>query len=82
MYPHLDRVFLTVVNKRNSIVGLLNAIDGHTRLATAGGRLPDSDVKDSFPVSVMLCPSAAVSAPASAAGLDFTGSDFVFAQNF
>jgi len=49
-----------VVKKWNSIIGLLNAIDGHTSLAAAGGRLPDSNMIESFPVAVMHCPSAAM----------------------
>ena len=38
-YSHLDRVFLTVVNKGNSLVVSLNAIDCHTRLAVPVARL-------------------------------------------
>ncbi|MCL5237656.1 MAG: hypothetical protein M1353_07405, partial [Nitrospirae bacterium] len=34
-------MFLTVVNKRNSLVELLNAIDGHAHLAAAGGTEPE-----------------------------------------
>jgi hypothetical protein len=46
-------VFLKVVNKGNSLTVALNAIDCHNRLAIPGASLQDSDMVDSFPVSVM-----------------------------
>ena len=45
-------MFLMVVNKGNSLIGLLNAIDGHTRHA-AVARLQHGDMVDGFPVPVM-----------------------------
>jgi hypothetical protein len=38
-YSHLDRVFLTVVNKGNSLIVLLDAINCHTRLVNPSARL-------------------------------------------
>lgn len=52
-YFHHYRMFLTVVNKGNSLVRLLNAIDCHTRLAAAVASLQDSDMVESFPVPVV-----------------------------
>ena len=48
-YSHLDQVLLTVVNKGNRLVGSLDAIHGHTRLAS----LQNGDVVDCFPVPVV-----------------------------
>ena len=53
VYSHFDRVFLKVVNKRNGLIVALNTIDYHMCPALAGARLQDSDVVDSFPVSVV-----------------------------
>ena len=53
VYSHLDQVFLTVVNKRNCLDVLLNAINCHSHLAVPGTHLQDGDMVDSFPVSVM-----------------------------
>ena len=53
MYPHFNRVFLPVVNKGDSIVVLLNAINYHIHFALPIAHLPDSDMINSFPVSVM-----------------------------
>jgi hypothetical protein len=39
LYFHLNRVFPTVVHKRNSLILLLDAIDGHVRLAVPGADL-------------------------------------------
>ncbi len=38
-YSHLDRVFLTVVNKGNILIVLLDAINSHTRLVNPSARL-------------------------------------------
>jgi hypothetical protein len=45
-------MFLTIVNKRNSIIGLLNAIYCNTRLSADIAGLQDGDMVDSFPVPV------------------------------
>ena len=39
LYFHLNRVFLTVVHKGNSLIVLLDTIDGHARLAVPGADL-------------------------------------------
>ncbi len=57
MYPHLNLVFLTVVNKGNIIVVLLDAVYGNTLLTNhliiGGRRLPDGYMIDGFPVPVV-----------------------------
>jgi hypothetical protein len=53
LYVHLDRVLLTVVHKGNSLVVLLNPIDGHARLAVPCARLQDGNMVDGFPVSIV-----------------------------
>jgi len=57
MYPQLNGVFLTVVNKGNILVVLLDAVYGNTLLTDpliiGGGRLPDGYMIDGFPVPVM-----------------------------
>jgi hypothetical protein len=53
VYSHLDRVFLMVVNKGNILIVSLNTIDYHTCHALSGARLQDSDMVDSFSVSVV-----------------------------
>lgn len=52
-YSYLDRMFLMVVNKGNRLVGLLDAIHGHTPLPTSGERLQNGDVVDRLPISVV-----------------------------
>src|SRR3972149_9053959 len=56
-YPHLNRVFLTVVNKGNILVVLRDAVYGNTLLTDdfiiGGGRLPDGYMIDGFPVPVV-----------------------------
>ena len=57
MYPHLNLVFLTVVNKGNIIVVLPDAVYGNTlltdHLIIGNGRLPDGYMIDGFPVPVV-----------------------------
>lgn len=57
MYPHINRVFLTVVNKGNSLVVLLNAVYCNSLLTNhliiCGWSLPDGDMIDGFPISVV-----------------------------
>src|SRR3990170_2999651 len=57
MYPHLNRVFLLVVNKGNIIVVLPDAVYGNTlltdHLIIGNGRLPDGYMIDGFPVPVV-----------------------------
>jgi len=57
MYPQLNGVFLTVVNKGNILVVLLDAVYGNTLLTDpliiGGGRLPDGYMIDGFPVPVV-----------------------------
>ena len=50
---HLDRVFLTVVDKRDRLVVLLDAINCHTHLAVPGPRMQHGDMVESFPEPVM-----------------------------
>jgi hypothetical protein len=45
-------VLPTVVNKENSLVALLNAIDNDTR-QTVVASLPDGDMVDGFPVPIV-----------------------------
>jgi hypothetical protein len=56
-YPHLYRMFLTIINKGNSLIRLLSAINGNIRLTDhliiGGGGLPDGDMIDGFPVPVV-----------------------------
>jgi hypothetical protein len=42
-----------VVNKGNSLIVALNAIDCHMCPGLSGARLQDGDMVDSFPVSVV-----------------------------
>lgn len=51
--PHLGPVFLMVVNKRDGLIVLLNAIHAHAHLAILGRRLQDVDVVDSLPITVV-----------------------------
>ena len=53
LYLHLSRVFLMVVYKGNSLIMLLEAIDGYAHLAVHGADLQDSDMVKRFPVSVV-----------------------------
>ena len=53
LYPHIDQVFLAVINKGNNPVVLQNAIDGNTRLVFTHSPLQDAYMIDGFPVSVM-----------------------------
>jgi hypothetical protein len=46
-------MYLAVVNKGNRLVGLLNAINGHTRLAISVARLQDSDMVEGLTVPVV-----------------------------
>ena len=52
-YPHLDPVFLVVVNKRDGLIVLLNAIHTHAHLPIPGRRLQDIDVIDGLPITVV-----------------------------
>ena len=52
-YPHLDPMFLMVVNKRDGLVGFINAIHAHAHITIPGRRLQDRDVVDSLPIAVM-----------------------------
>lgn len=53
LYCYLNRMFLTVVHKGNSLIELLDAIDRHARLAVVGPHLHDSDMVGRVPVSVV-----------------------------
>ena len=53
LYVYLNGVFLTVVHKKNSLIVSLDAIDSHAHLAVPGARLPDGNMVDGFPVSVV-----------------------------
>src|SRR5213593_3174154 len=57
VHPHLDRVFLAVVDNANRHIGLPDAIDRHARLAdldtVADARLHDSDMVDGLPIPIV-----------------------------
>ena len=53
MYSHLDRVFLMIVNKGDSLVVALNAVDCYTHLPVPIEPLHDDNMIDSFSVSVV-----------------------------
>jgi hypothetical protein len=46
-------VFPAVINQGNSLIVVLSTIDYYTCPALSGARLQDSDMVDSFPVSVV-----------------------------
>jgi hypothetical protein len=50
---HLDRVFLMVDHKEDSLVVLLDTIDNHIRITISGTRLQNSDMVERFSVSVV-----------------------------
>jgi len=50
---HLDIVFLMVVNQGNSVIVLVDAINGYTRLAILGRLALDGDVVDRLPIPVV-----------------------------
>ena len=52
-YPHLCPVFLVVVDQRDGLVVLLNAIHGHAHLAILRRRLQHRYVVDRLPIAVV-----------------------------
>ena len=51
--PYLDRVFQTIVNQRNGLVSLLDAVNRYTGLVVRGVCLNNNDVVGRFAVAVM-----------------------------
>ena len=49
---YLYQMRLTVVNKGNSLIALLNTVNDHTLRAVVA-HLPDSDMVDGFPVPIV-----------------------------
>jgi hypothetical protein len=52
-YLYLDPVFLMVVNKRDGLIVLVDAIHAHAHLTIRGRRLQDIDVVDRLPIAVV-----------------------------
>ena len=50
---YLDRMFQTIVNQRNGILGLLDAVNDYTGLVVRAVCLNNGNVVDRFPVAVM-----------------------------
>jgi hypothetical protein len=50
---YLDNMFQTIVNQRNGLVALLDAVNRYAGLVVRGLCLDNGDVVDRFPVAVM-----------------------------